>query len=126
LELAFRNDPLVDLKILATEFAQSEELESLMLEAALGIAPDRRLRARLNVIRLLTRLFYGCIVLDSRGGASLCAQQAVGAALNPLVSETRSLKADWPPTPQTRPMRSRVCRSRCFSMASTRPASGTT
>jgi len=66
-ELGFRNDPLVDLAILTTEFAETPELEDVLLEAALGAAPGERLRARLAVIRLLTRLFYGCIVLDSLG-----------------------------------------------------------
>lgn len=82
-ELAFRNDPMVDLGILTTEFAETAELEDLLLAAALGVEPDRRLRARLRVIRLLTRLFYGCIVLDSLGGASLSAQLGVGAAYTP-------------------------------------------
>jgi hypothetical protein len=64
-ELAWRNDPLVDLAILTTEVAETPELEEILLQAAFGAVPDRRLRARLCVIRLLTRLFYGCIVLDS-------------------------------------------------------------
>jgi aminoglycoside phosphotransferase (APT) family kinase protein len=64
-ELAFRNDPLVDLAILTTELVEAPELEDALLEAAFGRIPKRRLRARLSVIRLLTRLFYGCIVLDS-------------------------------------------------------------
>ncbi|WP_316196200.1 phosphotransferase [Bradyrhizobium sp. SZCCHNRI3052] len=64
-ELAWRNDPLVDLAILTIEVAESAELEAILLETAFGAVPDRRLRARLSVIRLLTRLFYGCIVLDS-------------------------------------------------------------
>lgn len=70
-ELAWRNDPLVDLAILTTEVAQTPELEEILLEAAFGAAPDRLLRARLSVIRLLTRLFYGCIVLDSLSGTLL-------------------------------------------------------
>jgi aminoglycoside phosphotransferase (APT) family kinase protein len=64
-EMAFRNDPLVDLAILTTELMEAPELEALLLEAAFGRMPNGRLRARLSVIRLLTRLFYGCIVLDS-------------------------------------------------------------
>jgi aminoglycoside phosphotransferase (APT) family kinase protein len=63
-ELAFRNDPLVDLAILTTELMAAPELEDVLLEAAFGRMPNRRLRARLGVIRLLTRIFYGCIVLD--------------------------------------------------------------
>jgi aminoglycoside phosphotransferase (APT) family kinase protein len=67
-ELAFRNDPLVDVAILTTELAETRELEDILLEATFGKAPDRPLRARLGVIRLLTRLFYGCVVLDSLQG----------------------------------------------------------
>ena len=67
-ELAFRNDPLVDIAILTTELAEAPELEDALLEAAFGLTPIGLLRTRLNVIRLLTRLFYGCIVLDSLVG----------------------------------------------------------
>jgi aminoglycoside phosphotransferase (APT) family kinase protein len=64
-ELAFRNDPLVDVAILTTELVEAPELEDVLLETTLGLIPNRRLRTRLSVMRLLTRLFYGCIVLDS-------------------------------------------------------------
>jgi aminoglycoside phosphotransferase (APT) family kinase protein len=64
-ELAFRNDPLADVAILTTEFAQTPELEDVLLEAAFGRAPDGALRDRLQVMRLLTRLFYGAIVLEN-------------------------------------------------------------
>ncbi|WP_315768979.1 MULTISPECIES: phosphotransferase [unclassified Bradyrhizobium] len=67
-ELAFRNDPLVDAAILTTEQADTPELEDTLLQAAFGVTPDAHLRARLHVIRLLTRLFYGCVVLDSLVG----------------------------------------------------------
>jgi aminoglycoside phosphotransferase (APT) family kinase protein len=63
-EMAFRNDPLVDLAILTNELPEAPELEDVLLEAAFGRTPGRRLRARLGVIRLLTRLYCGCIVLD--------------------------------------------------------------
>jgi tRNA A-37 threonylcarbamoyl transferase component Bud32 len=70
-ELACRNDPLVDLAIITNDLAETPELEDILLEAALGRAPDRSLRARLRLVRLLTRLFYGCIVLDSLPAALL-------------------------------------------------------
>jgi Ser/Thr protein kinase RdoA (MazF antagonist) len=63
-ELAFRNDPLVDLAILATDLAETPELEGALLHAAFGREPGPALRARLGVVRLLTRLFYGCVVLE--------------------------------------------------------------
>lgn len=70
-ELAWRNDPLVDLAILTIEVAETPGLEAILLETVFGAVPDRRLRARLSVIRLLARLFYGCIVLDSLLGTLL-------------------------------------------------------
>ena len=82
-ELGFRNDPLVDIAILTTELAEAPELENTLLEAAFGLTPSRLLRARLSVIRLLTRLFYGCVVLDSLDGALGCAPDVGLAALTP-------------------------------------------
>ena len=67
-ELAFLNDPLVDVAILTTEFAQTPELEEALLQASFGVRPTRQRIARLAVIRLLTRLYYGCVVLDSLSG----------------------------------------------------------
>ena len=64
-ELAFLNDPLVDIAILTTELVEPQELQDILFEAAFGRAPGRRSRARLSVVRLLTRLFYGCIVLEN-------------------------------------------------------------
>lgn len=70
-ELAFRNDRLVDLAILTTDLAEAPGLEEALLEAALGRAPDRYLRARLAVMRLLVRLSYGCVVLEGFAGATV-------------------------------------------------------
>jgi hypothetical protein len=64
-ELGFRHDPLFDLAILSTELAAGPELEAILLAAALGRAPDEALGAKLQVVRLLTRLFYGGVVLES-------------------------------------------------------------
>lgn len=82
-ELASPNDPLVDLAILSTDLAEGPELEDVLLTAALGVAPDARLRAKLRVIRLLSRLFYGCIVLDSFGDRPQPFQAATGPAHTP-------------------------------------------
>jgi Phosphotransferase enzyme family len=87
-EMAFRNDPLVDLAILTTELLEAPELEDVLLEAAFGRRPDRRLRARLSVIRLLTRLYYGCIVLDSLVGALRSAPDIGLAASSPAAFRT--------------------------------------
>jgi aminoglycoside phosphotransferase (APT) family kinase protein len=82
-ELAFRNDPLVDLAILTTELLEAPELEDVLLEAAFGRMPSGRLRARLGVIRLLTRLYYGCVVLDSLAGTLRSAPDIGRAASSP-------------------------------------------
>ncbi len=64
-ELAFLNDPVVDVAILTTELMEPQELQDILFEAAFGRAPDQVSRARLSLVRLLTRLFYGCIVLEN-------------------------------------------------------------
>jgi aminoglycoside phosphotransferase (APT) family kinase protein len=64
-ELAARNDHLFDFAIATTEIADTPDLEAALLTSALGQAPDAALRARLRVVRQLTRLFYGCIALDA-------------------------------------------------------------
>jgi aminoglycoside phosphotransferase (APT) family kinase protein len=64
-EMGSRNDRLFDLAIATTEIANTPDLEAALLTAALGRPPDATLRARLRVVRQLTRLFYGCIVLDA-------------------------------------------------------------
>jgi len=67
-ELASRNDPLFDLAIVSTDLAATPEFEDALLTGALGRAPDAALSARLWVVRLLTRLFYGCIALEVFAG----------------------------------------------------------
>jgi hypothetical protein len=87
-ELAFRNDPLVDVAILTTNLAETPELEDALLEATFGLTPNGHLRARLSVVRLLTRLFYGCVVLDSLIGALRSAPQIGLAASSPAAFRT--------------------------------------
>jgi aryl sulfotransferase len=62
--LGFRNDPLVDVAILAHRSA-APELEDALLTAIFERAPDQPMRARLAVIRLLTWLFYAGVVLPN-------------------------------------------------------------
>ena len=64
-ELASRNDPLVDIAILSTELAEAPALQETLLSTVFGKPANREMRARLAIIRLLTRLFYGCIVLEN-------------------------------------------------------------
>jgi Ser/Thr protein kinase RdoA (MazF antagonist) len=62
-ETAFCNEPLTDVAILADNFARAPELESALLEAWSGRAPDAELRARLLLMRLLSRLYYAGLLL---------------------------------------------------------------
>lgn len=63
-ELAARNDTLFDLAVATIEIADTPELEAALL-AGSGHAPSPALHARLHIVRLLARLFYGCIALDA-------------------------------------------------------------
>jgi len=63
-ELAFRHDPLFDVAVVTTETAATPALEDILVGAAFGRPPDQLLRARLRLMRLITRLFYGCIALE--------------------------------------------------------------
>jgi Ser/Thr protein kinase RdoA (MazF antagonist) len=78
-ELGFRNAPLFDLAILSTELAPTPQLQDVLLAAALGRAPDAPLRARLAVTRLLTRLYYGCVVLESLADARAAPETSLDA-----------------------------------------------
>jgi Ser/Thr protein kinase RdoA (MazF antagonist) len=100
-ECAFRNDPLLDIAILTTELAETPELQGALLEATFGSSPNDLTRARLVVIRLLTRLFYGCIVLDSLAGSAIRPDAGLAAftptSFRAAVAEGR-LKSSTPET----------------------------
>ena len=64
-ELASRNDRFFDLAIATMEIADAPDLEAALLTAALGLAPNAAVSARLRVVRQLARLFYGCVALDA-------------------------------------------------------------
>src|SRR6185369_8347917 len=57
-ESAYCNDPLVDVAIVLDGIARSPELEEVLLRAWLGRTPDESIRARLDVVRAITRLYY--------------------------------------------------------------------
>jgi Ser/Thr protein kinase RdoA (MazF antagonist) len=57
-ETAYRNDPFVDVAILADNLAQTPELEDALLAAWLGREVDAEDRQRVKVVRALTRLYY--------------------------------------------------------------------
>jgi aminoglycoside phosphotransferase (APT) family kinase protein len=64
-EIAFRNDPMADVAIVANEFATTPELETVLLSAWLGRAPDRAVHARLTLMRRLVSLYYGCLIFST-------------------------------------------------------------
>ena len=79
-ETAYRNDPLVDVAILLDQLATTPDAETALLQAWLGRAPDSVLRARLILMRPLTRLYYAGLMLSGfaaaprdRPDADLCA-----------------------------------------------------
>jgi aminoglycoside phosphotransferase (APT) family kinase protein len=69
-ESAYRNDPLVDVAIVVDSLVPSPELQDVLLRAWLGRAPDEALRARLELIRALTRLYYAGVLLSASAAVS--------------------------------------------------------
>jgi aminoglycoside phosphotransferase (APT) family kinase protein len=68
-ETAYRNDPLTDVAILTENHAATPELEQVLLQSWLGRPPDRALRARVLLMRQLTRLYYAGLLMISSGTA---------------------------------------------------------
>jgi aminoglycoside phosphotransferase (APT) family kinase protein len=69
-ESAYRNDPLVDVAIVLDSLVRSPELENILLQAWLGRRPDESLRARLQLVRAFTRLYYSGVALSASAAAS--------------------------------------------------------
>lgn len=67
-ETAYRNDPLVDIAIMLDQQASTPELEAALLHAWLGRAPDRALKARLTLMRPVTRLYYASLCFTMFAG----------------------------------------------------------
>ena len=86
-ESAYRNDPLVDVAIVLDSLVHSPELEGVLLQAWLGRAPDEALRARLELVRALTRLYYAGVVLSASAAASWVTGDADLSA--PTIAEFR-------------------------------------
>jgi aminoglycoside phosphotransferase (APT) family kinase protein len=82
-EAAYRNDPLTDVAILVENLATTPELESALVEAWLGRAPDALVQARLRLMRLLTRVYYAGLLFTVAGGAARPAQVTDLDALTP-------------------------------------------
>ena len=64
-ESAYRNDPLVDLAILADGLAPTPELTERLLAGWLGRSPESALREKLDLTRRMTRLYYACFLLNA-------------------------------------------------------------
>jgi aminoglycoside phosphotransferase (APT) family kinase protein len=64
-ESAYRNDPLVDVAIVLDNLAHTGELEAALLRAWLGRPPGDEPRARLNLTRALTRLYYAGVFFSA-------------------------------------------------------------
>jgi hypothetical protein len=62
-ETAYRNDPLTDVAVLAENHASTPELEGALLRSWLNREPDPALRARLRLMRQMTRLYYAGLLL---------------------------------------------------------------
>jgi aminoglycoside phosphotransferase (APT) family kinase protein len=77
-ELSFRNDPYADLAIVANNHADTAERVHALLASWRGAEPTADDHARLEVMRQLSRLFYGCIInsafLGQRTGEQLDAR----------------------------------------------------
>jgi Phosphotransferase enzyme family len=104
-ESAYRNDPLVDVAILLDNFAVSPELESVLLQAWLGRAPDDGIRAQLAPVRALTRLYYAGVFLSASAAAS--GPTSDGDLSVPTVAEfQQAVRQGWiePGTPAAKHM----------------------
>lgn len=63
-EASYRNDPLVDVAIVVENLAPTPELEAVVVETWLGRTPDDLLRARLRLMRQLTRMYYAGLLFS--------------------------------------------------------------
>ena len=101
-ESAYRNDPAVDAAIMLDNFATSPELQGVLLHAWLGCAPDDALRARLVLVRRLTRLYYAGVLLSAAAASGAVADRDLSvptpAALRRAIRDGRVM----PGAPETK------------------------
>ena len=117
-ESAYRNDPLVDVSTVLDTLAPLPELEEVVLRAWLGRAPDEALRARLAVVRALTRLYYAGVLFSASAAASGAMSDTDLSA--PTRAELRQAIRDGrlaPGTPQTRHILGKMFLTSFFSDA---------
>jgi thiamine kinase-like enzyme len=63
-ETAYCNEPLADVAILIENYAPAPPLESVLIQSWSGRAADADLRARLKLMRLLSKLYYAGLLLS--------------------------------------------------------------
>ncbi|MDH2385556.1 phosphotransferase [Bradyrhizobium sp. CER78] len=68
-ESAYRTDPLVDIAIVSDSIARTPELEDILHRAWLVRPLDEALRARLRLVRALTRLYYASVLFSASATA---------------------------------------------------------
>ncbi|HEU4651473.1 MAG TPA: phosphotransferase [Croceibacterium sp.] len=66
-EASYRNDPMIDVAIMADNLAASPELEAELLRAWLGRAADAGERHRLRQVQAMTRLYYAALLVALSG-----------------------------------------------------------
>ncbi|WP_342711795.1 phosphotransferase [Bradyrhizobium sp. B124] len=79
-ESAYRTDPLVDLAVVGDSFARTPELEAVLHRAWLGRPLDEALRARLRLVRALSRLYYAGVLFSASATAPRAAPDTSLAA----------------------------------------------
>ena len=67
-EAAFRNDPFVDLAIMANYMAPGPDDDAALLEAYLGRRPTAARLERLRSMRRLCRVYYGVVLINTAMG----------------------------------------------------------
>ena len=86
-ETSYRNDAMTDVAILAENVAQTPELEEALLQAWLDRQPDQPVRARLMLMRRLTRLYYAGLLLAT--ARTMPATEPANDLLAPTPAEFR-------------------------------------
>ena len=69
-EASYRNDPMVDVAIMADNLAATPELEAELLRAWLGRAAEAGERHRLRQVQAMTRLYYAALLIALSGAQS--------------------------------------------------------
>lgn len=87
-ELAFSNEPLFDLALIAINVEATAALEHELLTAYLGCAPEPAMRARFALMRTLGLSFYACLMLSTCIGSVPAEDAPAPLSLAELQSHT--------------------------------------